>query len=276
MRHKLLAGIVLPLALLAACQDGPIRSSYRLVFPPPPEHWMDFLAGMSAENSGGPHWRVEWVAEGGSWREKEIGPGGGTPDIPLIQEWTTAVLAWPFWPELDLLPGMMRPLGALFPWDAAGGNLLLSREGGVEAVFWKEMAAADRNTAAAEGRLPWYFDWPRFRELLESGNIPEAVRQDLWLPDWKSIAEKTVQSGFDRRRIVSRTFTTLVVPGLGGHWIGSSPFAPPVDAAPDGSLTFNVTGTPDTWVSSIGILKCSSSGWVFIARQNTARQNTLR
>jgi len=284
MRHKLLAGIAFPLALLAACQNGPIRSTYRLVFPELPKHWSEFFAGMSSENSMGifsknshePHWRIEWVAEGGIWRERELAPGGGTPGIPLIQEWTTAVLAWPFWPDFDLLPGMMRPLGALFPWDASGGNLLLSWEGGVEAVFWKEMAAADRTTSAANGRLPWYFDWPRFRELLESGNIPEAVRRDLWLADWKSIAQKTVQSGFDRRRIASRTFSTLVIPGIGGHWIGSSPFAPPLDAAPDGSLRPSVTATPDAWISPMGILKCSVSGWVFIACEDTTGQNTLR
>ena len=160
---------------------------------------------------------------------------------------------------------MMRPCGALFPWDLCGETLALGWEGGVMAVFWKELAQAERSSAAAAERLPWYFDWPRFRELLKSGNIPEAVRRNPWLADWKDIAERTVRSGFDRRRFVSRSFTELSIPGLGGFWIGSSPFAPPLEAPLDGPLCLSVTGAPDTWVSSRGVLKCSASGWVWRA-----------
>jgi hypothetical protein len=164
-------------------------------------------------------------------------------------------------------PALMYPAGAIFPWDVSAGKINLSWEGGVPAVFWKELASALPAALSATGssaakRLPWYFDWPRFRELLESGNIPEAVRQDLWLADWKSIAQKTVQSGFDRRRIVSRPLTKMSVPGLNGRWAGSSPFAPPVDAPPGGPLQLMVSDIPDTWVSTLGVLKCSTAGWV--------------
>ncbi|MDR0497455.1 MAG: hypothetical protein LBH42_07570 [Treponema sp.] len=249
--------------LLAGCSEGPINSSYQPVLPAQPEHWQEVL--------GEPHWRLEWVNESGVWQECDLSPGSVMPGISLPNEWTTAVLAWPFWPSWNLTPGQMRPSGALFPWDAAGGKLRMSWMGGVEAFFWKGLAAADRPNPAsdpksplADGRLPWYFDWPRFRELLSGENIPEAVRQDPWLADWKEISRKTVLSGFDRRRIVARKFTVLAIPGLDGVWAGSSPFASPLTVPSDSPLLLNTDETPDTWVSGSGILKCSSAGWVLI------------
>jgi len=258
MKARSVVLVVTVFALLAGCENGPISSSFRLILPELPGHWKEIL--------GQPHWRLEWVGKEGTWQEWEGSPGQRPPDLSPVQEWTTAILAWPFWPARDLLPGMMRPAGGLFPWDVHGETLTLGWEGGVMAVFWKELARAERSSAAAAKRLPWYFDWPRFRELFESGNIPETVRLDPWLADWKSIAERTVLSGFDRRRIVSRSFTELAIPNLGGRWIGSSPFAVPLDAPPDGPLCVNAADTPETWVSSGGVLKCSASGWVYRAR----------
>jgi len=255
MKYGFFAGAVIMAAVLTACGDSFAHSSCRLLLPELPPHWEEIL--------GEAHWRLEWVSGEGSWREKDVSGGGELPDLPLIQEWTTPVLAWPYWPERDLLPGTMRPCGALFPWDASGGTLTLSWRGGVDASFWKELAAADFSSEAAKKRFPWYFDWLRFRDLLyESGNVPEPVSLNPWLADWKSIAGKTVESGFDRRRIVSRKFTDLAVPGPGGRWIGSSPFAPPLDASPDGTLLLPAADIPDTWVSSGAVLKCSKSGWV--------------
>ena len=244
------------LVALAACGNGPVSPSCRLLLPELPEHWNEML--------GPPHWRLEWIGSDGLWLERELSPGQMPPELSFMPEWSTPVLAWPFWPVRELLPGMMRPAGALFPWDAVSGDkLAISWEGGVDALFWKELALADRSSGAAERRLPWYFDWPRFRELLKSENMP--VREDPWLADWRSIAERTVLSGFDRRRIVPRGFTGLEVPGLGGRWTGSSPFAPPLDAPPDGPLSINIGDVVDTWVSSGGLLKASSSGWVWRA-----------
>ena len=237
-------------AVLTACEDVPLPSAYCLVLPELPEHWGEILAE--------PHWRLEWAGPGGIWHEREIPPGQMPPDIALMPEWSSPALAWPFWPERGLVPGMMRPAGAVFPWDARGGKLAITWRGGVDALFWKELALAERTSDAAERRLPWYFDWPRFRELLQSEHISEAVREDPWLADWKSIAGRTVQSGFDRRRIASRSFTELAVPSLDGRWIGSSPFALPLDAPPH----LNVTAVVDIWVSPSGILKASASGWV--------------
>lgn len=244
--------MVIALILALVSCNGPLRSSYRPVLPKLPEHWEDLL--------GLPHWRLEWINESGAWQEWE---GMKVPEISLCQEWTIPVLAWPFWPEKGLLPAMMRPCGALFPWDASGGKLALSWKGGVDGVFWKEMALAERSSSASEGRLPWYLDWPRFRDLMESENIPLNVRTNPWLADWKSIAQRTVQMGFDRRRIVSRTFLLLAVPGLGGRWTGSSPFESPLEVSLGEQLSLLVCDVPDVWVSSGAVLKCSSSGWVY-------------
>jgi len=238
--------------LLFSC-DCPIKPSYRLVLPELPGHWEEF--------PGKPHWRLEWINGNAAWQDWE---GLEVPEISINQEWTTAVLALPFWPERGLLPGMMRPSGALFPWDVSGETIVLSWKAGVEAFFWKEMVLADRPAAAAENRLPWYFDWPRFRELMESENIPSIVCQNPWLADWKSIAQKTILSGFDRRRIVSRSFSGLAIPGLAGRWIGSSPFTEALETAPGSPLLLMVTDEPDTWVSEGAVLRCSSSGWVYL------------
>ena len=255
MKTLFLCIIIANCLALAACSDNPISTSYKAVLPELPPHWEEIPAK--------PHWRLQWIGDTWHWQEKDISPGQEVPNLHLGQEWQTPVIAWPFWPELNLLPGIMKPCGALFPWDIRGEKIILDWEGGVIAIFWKEMAAAERLTKTSAGRPPWFFDWLRFRELLSSDNIPAAVREDLWLPDWKSIAEKTINSGFDRRRIVSRSFSELSIPGLGGQWIGSSPFAAAFDAGDSGPLVLKVTGVPDTWVSTEGILKCASNGWVF-------------
>ena len=256
MKYRLL--VFFGLALLFACKDNPIPSSNRPVLPEMPSHWKEIL--------GEPHWRLEWIDESGNWQSGDLYSGSEAPGLSLVQEWSNPVLAWPFWPEWNLLPGTMRPAGAIFPWDKATKQIILSWKGGVEAVFWKELAIAERASAAAYKRLPWYFDWPRFRELLESDNVSEAIREDPWLADWKEIARKTVLSGFDRRRISPRAFSNFSIPHLSGGWIGSSPFADPVDLSPDGPLVLSVTDVPDTWVSPQGILKCSKAGYVFTAR----------
>jgi len=200
MKYGCLIGTAVLLSFLSACEAGPVHSSYRPVLPELPPHWEELL--------GEPHWRLEWVAEDGRWREREMVNSRDAPGLALFREWATPVLAWPFWPERGLIPGMMKPCGAIFPWDASGEKITLGWKGGVEAFFWKELASADFSSAAARGRFPWYFDWPRFRDLLyESGNVPETVSRDPWLADWNSIAQKTVQSGFDRRRIVAQSFT---------------------------------------------------------------------
>jgi len=258
MKNKCFGLMLILSVLMSACGNGPARSGYRPMMPVLPGHWQEVL--------GEAHWRLQWIGEEGVWKTQDVPPGAEAPPLSVVAEWTTPILAWPFWPEAGLAPGIMRPGGALFPWDAIGGNLLFSWEGGVEAVFWKELAGVERAGGASLGRLPWYFDWPRFRLLLESGDIPEEIRRDPWLADWKEIAARTVGSGFDRRRIVSRRLTEVAIPGLGGLWVGASPFTPPLEAPPGGPLLLLAGAAPDTWVSSTGVLRCSTLGWVLRER----------
>ena len=253
MKRLYIFCVLLLLVLLAGCDDSLVRQSQRPNLPLLPPGWQEIL--------GEPFWRLEWIDENGNWQEWE-GRSDSVPRLSLPAEWTTPVLAWPFWPDWALLPGVMRPCGALFPWDAIGDKLELSWKGGVDAVFWKELAAY----SASGGRFPWYFDWPRFRELMESESVPEALRLDPWQADWKEIGRRSAESGFDRRRLRPRNFTEISLHGFDGFWISCSPFAPPLEAGPEGLLLLNAADTPGTWVSSSGILKCSSVGWVFIPR----------
>jgi hypothetical protein len=129
----------------------------------------------------------------------------------------------------------------------------------VDASFYWELAGAYADAGADAGgkRKPQYFDWPRFRELFTSGGLPEDVAKNPWLAGWKSIAQKTVQSGFDKRRIKAEDRTDLSVPLDSGPWAGTSPFAAPVENG-----IFPVRNEPDTWYSASGALRCSTEGWM--------------
>ena len=257
MKYKPFLSVIVLLFLLAACEERPIRDSFRPVLPELPAHWQEML--------GEAHWRLEWVNGDGSWSTHEVKPGMDAPDLNLVNEWISAVVAWPFWPERNLFPGLMRPCGAIFPWDVSGSEIRLSWKGGIDAILWKELGQA-ASLLDNERRSPWNYDWPRFRETLIQGNINEEVKQDPWLANWSDIAQRTVQSGFDSRRLLPRKHSLLIISDLGGRWIGSSPFATPVDAPEEGPLELKVYDSTETWVSTDGILKCSTEGWLFLAR----------
>ena len=240
---------------LAACNHGPVREKYSIILPELPGIWLEIL--------GQPHWRLEWLNPGGKWADWE--GKENFPELPLMQEWTTPVLAWPYWPEKGLHPGFMNPAGALFPWDISGNRLALSWKGGTDAFYWRELALnINIRTSSGTPRLPWYFDWPRFRELMESENIPAEVREDPWIADWKEIAFKTAESGFDRRRIKAAARTALSIPNPGGTWVGYSIFSGPTETGEDGSLRLTVRETPETWVSEYGLLRCQKNAWIFV------------
>jgi len=263
MRHNVQYPKFCWIALLAlfitCCEDASIQSSYRPFLPELPDHWKEML--------GDAHWYVQWVDYKDLWREKHLSPGHSLPELSPLMEWSTPVLAWPYWPDQGLLPGMMRPAGALFPWDIDGDTIIVSWEGGIDAFFWKELSRADRASQGGEKRLPWYFNWKRFRELLQGDLLSETVQGDLWNADWKYIAERTVQSGFDRRRITAQKGAKLVIPNADGYWINSSPFAQPFVVQKGDSLMVNVQSAVDTWVSAERILRASDSGWIILPKR---------
>ena len=241
---------------LAACDLGPVREIYTPELPSLPAAWQEIL--------GPPHWHMEWLNTDGKWSSWD--GQHGFPALSFMQEWTTPVIAWPYWPEKDLYPRQMSPAGALFPWDVCEKRIVLSWTAGVDAYLWQELAK-NVNTQQSSGtpRYAWYFDWPRFRELMESENIPAEVRQDPWLADWKDFAKRTTESGFDRRRIKVDTRTSLsVFPNPGNFWIGYSCFADPVAVPKDEPLILKVRDLPETWICSTGLLRCRSNTWIFI------------
>jgi hypothetical protein len=230
---------ILSLAL-TACGKPLIPGAYPVILPDLPPSWEELL--------GPPQWRLEWIDPTGRPRRFE-GPPADIPAPDLLQEWVNPVLAYPFWPEREILPGLMRPAGALFPLDVEGSALRLSWEAAPDAWFYQALQAAFGAAAAAAeeaavmgaavveaavveaaargtSRRPEYFDWPRFRELRQGPDIPPEIREDPWLADWKAVAVQTVQSGFDRRRIRLPEPAELWVrlPG-DGPWVGNSPFA---------------------------------------------------
>jgi hypothetical protein len=250
---------------LGACDKAAIRDEYALDFPPLPAAWQEML--------GSARWRLIWTDDQGVAQTMET---DGAAAISVVSEWATPALAFPYWPGRGILPGEMRPAGAIFPFDVRGDRLQLSWKAGAEAWFYRELTAA-RNAALAAGgaaatkaaldkRRPEYFDWPRFRSLMDSDAIPAAVRDDPWKADWRDVAIRTVQSGFDRRRITGQATKELLAPGSelgGGPFAGPSPFARPLLPEPGLGYRFAVTSRADTYVSSGGILRVSGKNWVY-------------
>jgi hypothetical protein len=241
------------------CGESLMDSSFALELPVVPQAWEDIL--------GSPSWRIEWVNEKGG-KETMTVPGKGGGNISLPQTWVSAVSAFPFWPEKGIGPGIFKPAGAIFPYDASDGSLILSWQGGVDAVLYWELARAYGGTEAEESseravtRIPMKFNWPRFRRLFDDPSLNAEFRADPWLADWAGIAAKIVKSGFDKRRLVPEPRNALEVQVGPGPWIGVSPFAAPLffETTP----IFLVKPTADTWVSREGILRCNSETWIFI------------
>jgi hypothetical protein len=247
-----------------ACGGDPvIPPEYTVDLPVLPAGWQELM--------GNAHWRLVWLNPQGVPQILET-DGGGKIAITSVLEWAVPVLAFPFWPGRGIRPGEMRPAGGLLPFDASGSSLRLSWHGGVEAWFYRELAEALKTEAEGRGkRRPEYFDWPRFRTLLQSDVLPEAVREDLWRADWHGIAVETVKSGFDRRRVkvqpeeellVSREALTETT-ASGGPFTGPSPFAGLLFPEPGAGFRFRVTPRSDTYVSAGGILRVSKGAWIW-------------
>jgi hypothetical protein len=239
-------------ALLLSCRWGLVRETGRPEFPALPAAWKEILG----EN----HWRLEWVNPRGGWERLDI-PGGEAPELRFYAGEATAVIALPYWPEKGIEPGLARPAGAILPHDLRGGNITLDWQGGVAALFYRNLAAG----ALGGERFPWRFDWPRFKELLEDENILKNLGEDPWRADWEAIVRLTLEAGFNRRYLAPRPGTPTAIPGHPGRWASSSPFAPALEARPGESLTITAGAAVETWFSAAGLLRVSRDGYVYRA-----------
>jgi hypothetical protein len=211
---------------------------------------------------------VEWIEPGGQKKMANI-PPHSTLEIELPATWTNPVTAWPYWPDRNLIPGFFKPAGALFPFDVAGSRLYLNWEAGPDTVFYWELVAAyyldSLGSEQNDTKIPANFDWQRFRELIKSEAVNEAVREDLWLINWNTLAERTIANNFDRRRLVPETAKIAELNVPAGLWHGTSPFAKPLFFAEGETPVFPVRSGINVWVSSEGVLRVNGETWVFTA-----------
>jgi len=236
---------------LVSCVDFH-SSGYILKLPDVPGAWVSIL--------GYPHWRVEWLDTGGNKLTADITPGGSLKVI-LPETWVSPVTASPYWPAHNLIPGFFKPSGAIFPLDVDGEYLNLSWKAGVDTVFYWELAAACN--FQNEKKIAANFDWLRFRELLKDETLKEEVRKDPWLIDWKFVAEKTMSSNFDKRRLVPEASKSMTITVPHGPWYGTSPFAEPLSFPENETPVFPIRPGVNVWVSLDGILRVDGNIWVF-------------
>jgi hypothetical protein len=235
-----LAGTIL------SCGDNPLPDSYTVVLPP--GSWPEFL--------GEPRWRLEWYDPEGAIRSMDL--DGKSARISVLIQWPNPVIAWPHWPEKELFPGLFHPAGALYPFDVQDTAIVLSWRGGVDAAFYRELAEARSLPGADSRRDPRYFNWPRFRSLVRE-EVPEALRTNPWLADWKGIAEKTVLSGFRKSMVreESRTVMGILIPH-DGPWAGASPFAAPADWTAGQEVFLPLSSRPELFVCPGGLFFLST------------------
>ena len=251
---KLTAIIVLALQLVCCGRNS---SGYTLILPETPQAWEQLL--------GEPHWRIEWLAPNGKRQQKDIPPLKST-EVEIPVTWANAVTAYPWWPNHNLIPGLFKPAGALFPHDVSGSRLRLTWEGGIDAVFYFELALANSENIA---KIPSNFDWLRFRELFKTGVLSEAVCNDPWLVDWRNVAERTISGNFDRRRLVPQSTEPADIPLSARRWYGSSPFAEPLIFADGEPLVFQAHSGINVWISNEGILRFNGKAWFFTPFEST-------
>ena len=223
---------------------------YEIELPAVPASWIDIL--------GNPQWRIEWMSSDNTKKIADI-QSGQSLSIHIAEEWTTPVIAYPFWSQFDIIPEIMKPAGALFPFDVRGDKIYLSWRGGVDAFFYIELAVNFEKRESGTQRYPHYFNWIRFRELMRSSDINELIQTDPWLADWKYIALRTAQSGFDRRRIVPLNGKDILLPvSHEGYWIGTSPFAEAIFQNASENLSLKIYNNEiETYISGAGILRIS-------------------
>jgi hypothetical protein len=263
MKQKYIFFTILGLAgacLLGGCGGPAFSALYRPEPPPLPPDWLALL--------GEPHWRIEWISpDRGLCSGETDNAGLSLLELDILEGWSSPVTAYPYWPARDIPPGLMRPAGALFPFDVREGRLILSWQGGVEAVFYRAMAVpVQENPGARElTRRPEYFDWPRFRELWAGETLSPEIRADPWLADWPALARRTLESGFDRRRISPRIRGELRLPMPPGEtWIGTSPFAEARFWKEGEWVSLETDDGVDAYISDQGILRYTREAWIWL------------
>ena len=232
-----------------SCGPSPIPELYRIQFPSSPE--------LRTELLGECQWRLEYYDSEGTFCQKEI-TKTGTVKIGILQEWPSAILAWPYWPEKSLAAGYFFPAGAIYPLDVAGETIILSWEAGAEAFFYRELdKAQELNTGT--NRKPEFFDWKRFRTILRETAAEELIRNP-WLANWKDIAERTIHSGFRQTyvRPENRISTEIIIPHT-GPWLSASPFRFPEFWEEDEVITLFLSSRPEILVCPEGRFTVSST-----------------
>jgi hypothetical protein len=238
---------------LSCCKDR-FSSVYLLEMPQPPQVWVSLL--------GQPDWRVEFLDQNGTKQSKYI-LSGQDAEIELPITWTNPVTAWPYWPAHNVAPSFFKPAGGLFPFDVSGKKLILSWEAGPESVFYWELMLSNSENVK---KIPSNFDWPRFRELIKTDILENTAIKDPWLIDWSNVAVKTINSNFDRRRLVPQTAVLINIPVNSGPWYGTSPFAEPLSFSYGETPVFPVRPGVNLWISAEGILRVNGKTWVFTAK----------
>jgi hypothetical protein len=236
--------ILLLILMLTGCTDW-LTSSYTLELPYLPENWVSIL--------GEPCWRIEWIDAAGQKHTADMS-SCSIISVQLITTSISPVSAWPYWPDHNLIPGLFKPAGALYPFDVSDGRLHLSWEAGIDAFFYTQLL---------NGRHPANFNWLRFRELFNTGNLSEEVLNDPWVVDWISAAERTVSGSFDRRRLVPEANELKIIPVPAGKWYSTSPFAEPLFFQEGETSIFPIRSGINTWISCKGILKANKEAWIF-------------
>ncbi|WP_461256293.1 hypothetical protein [Treponema sp. R80B11-R83G3] len=244
---------VFVLALQLICCKDLSPSKYVLNLPKPPEKWVSLL--------GKPCWRLEWFAPNGEKQAADF-QSTGNLEVELPVTWANPVIAWPYWPEHNLGPGLFMPAGAIIPFNIEKNTLQLSWERGPDVIFYMELALACANEQKPS-KTPANFDWPRFRELFHDETLNKDVREDPWLVNWRQVAEKTVSANFDKRRLVPEKTESMHIPVPTGLWYGTSPFAKPLLFENDADVAFNARPGINLWVSMDGILRVNGKTWVF-------------
>jgi hypothetical protein len=244
MRQFILMSLAAGLSMCGGVIDRP----YRLVMPDMPSAWQTML--------GDARWLIEWIDDAGMIRTAEVPPSGDFA-VTVVNDSSSPVLAYPYWPERRLNPGDMKPAGALFPWDVRGGHIALSWRGGVDALFWRELSRAGNAKREAAS-----FNWKRWREAWNDGSFPAAAVLDPWLCDWESIARKTAASGFDKRRVIVVNYPRLALSGEMGQgiWYGPSPFDKGTIAGQGEPLSLPLGPNVSIAFGTAGLIRYSSEG----------------